>query len=250
MIKHVGKVGPGDPYFCLLLPCHTRLPLRGAVGIGGAEASRRRGASWDPASQPLSAPSRTSGRSLWERASPAERQAPDGHQRARDRGAHGAICSAPRGARPRGRRRECQGPFPTPSPATWSREGSPRRQSGLRRGLALESGSFSPGRGRRPRRGGCGAGHPSFPRHRRRRGDLGALAVGLRLVGSAGSRLLRMRTSSPRLLWESRLHESGNARPCPRSLELFPGLRRVRGLRCFCSKGPGFREGAPEAFFV
>lgn len=125
MIKHVGKVGPGDPYFCLLLPCHTRLPLRGAVGIGGAEASRRRGASWDPAPQPPSAPSRTSGRSLWERASPAARQAPDGHQRARDRGAHGAICSAPRGARPRGRRRECQRPFSAPSPAPWSREGSP-----------------------------------------------------------------------------------------------------------------------------
>lgn len=209
---------------------------------GGRPGTRRRSPCLRPAGLLV--------RSLWERASPAARQAPDGHQRARDRGAHGAICSAPRGARQRGRRRECQRPFSAPSPAPWSREGSPRRQSGLRRRLALESGSFLPGRGRRPRRGGCGAGHPSLPRHRRRRGDLGALAVGLRLVGSAGSRLLRMRTSSPRLLWEPRLHESGNARLCPRSLELFPGLRRVGGLRCFCSKGPGFREGAPEAFLV
>lgn len=120
------------------------------------------------------------------------------------------MCSAPRGARPRGRRRECQRPFSAPSPAPWSREGSPRRQSGLRRGLALESGSFLPGRGRRPRRGGCGAGHSSLPRHRRRRGDLGALAVGLRLVGSAGSRLLRMRTSSPRLLWGDLLRPQGS----------------------------------------
>lgn len=207
---------------------------------GGRPGTRRRSPCLRPAGLLV--------RSLWERASPAARQAPDGHQRARDRGAHGAMCSAPRGARQRGRRRECRRPFSAPSPAPWSREGSPRRQSGLRRCLASESGSFLPGRGRRPRRGGRGAGHPSFPRHRRRRGDLGALAVGLRLVGSAGSRLLRMRTSSLRLLWGSRLHESGNARLRPRSLELFPGLRRVGAFAVSAQKDPGSEKGPQKRF--
>lgn len=54
---------------------------------GGRPGTRRRSPCLRPAGLLV--------RSLWERASPAARQAPDGHQRARDRGAHGAICSAP-----------------------------------------------------------------------------------------------------------------------------------------------------------
>lgn len=255
MIKHVGKVGPGDPYFCLLLPCHTRLPLRGAVGIGGAEASRRRGASWDPAPQPRLRPAGLLVRSLWERASPAERQAPDGHQRARDRGAHGAICSAPgalasgaaagnaRGLSPRPRRRLGPGkavpatkrPSKVPCfgirkllagtrPATptrwpWCWAPVPPTASATPRGLR-GPGSRAPARGLR--------GQPP-PAHAH---VLAPAALGA--PAARGVPLARERERSS----------------LSRSLELFPGLRRVRGLRCFCSKGPGFREGAPEAFLV
>lgn len=114
MIKHVGKVGLGTPisaFFCrATLGFHSEAQLelgeqKRLVG-GGRPGTRRRSPCLRPAGLLV--------RSLWERASPAARQAPDGHQRARDRGAHGAMCSAPRGARPRGRRRECQSLSPRP----------------------------------------------------------------------------------------------------------------------------------------
>lgn len=236
LIKHVGKVSPGDPYFCLPLPCHTRLPLRGSVGIGGAEAFNWWRVSWDLESQPVSVLSRISGPQLLGAGEPLlSGRHLTGINKPRYRDGHEAICSAPsgtsrfskaRGSMPAWATAEnAEGLFSAAWPATWSQKGNPRRQSGLRRCLALESGSFLTEQGQQHGWGDCGVGHPSFttasatPRGLRGPGSE-TPALPLSLHGRRGQRsLLCIHVFSLRLFWESPAARAEDA--CMKALFLF-----------------------------